>query len=149
MSTPRRPRVLTTTRLLTVAAVATGCSTSQETVTSDPSVGHVASAPGVTGPSDSGASGPGAMARPPVSPPSPDDQPTADRPLVQREPLPDPQRAALERDLEAQGVRVALGQPRFRVLCDASGYPLPGNLRRKSGGASIQVRDYCKAMRSR
>lgn len=142
-----KPRVLQTTKLLAVALLATaGCAPttpaasatsgpSPEPASSDPTIA-VAMPPPNTAPPQAPAAAPSAPEAATPAPPRP-------RPESN-----DPALLALSEELYATKRSSAMAQPaRFRPLCDQDGYPLVGNLNRKSASPGYQPSAFCGELR--
>jgi len=125
-----KPRVVKVTKILAIACIAsTACTTpEQPRAETQPTEARTATPPQV-------AAAPSAAAQ--HAPPPGDDKA-------------DPKLLALREKLAAAGKQKALAdEATYRPLCDADGYPLVGNLARKSPDAPFLASEFCAEVRAK
>lgn len=121
-----KPRTILTTRILAVVALSSAaCSRTVE-------------APSSPRPETAAPPSPAALGSPVASEPSPGGEPAAEDPALQ----------ALRDELLNSGrVKAVAAIEHFRPLCDKDGYPLVGNVLRKSPHAEYQPSQLCAEVR--
>jgi hypothetical protein len=136
-----KPRALQTFKILAVAVAAVGCAKTASPVATAEPAGREAQPPAAMP----------VQAPLPVQTGTPGASELSERPIP---PLPPgPAGVALytlAQELDAAGPEQALQQvPHFRPICDKDGYPLVGNVQRKSAHPGHQPSAFCAGVRAK
>lgn len=148
LATHTKPRAVVTYKVLAVAltAAAAGCTRSPaEGVQAVPVPQEITGAPAAQGAPGAAraAPGQGAPASADQAPPAPGQAAPPERAMSE-----DPALLALRDELLTSGRAGALAKTaHFRPLCDKDGYPLVGNLVRKTPKPEFQPSEFCSEVR--